>query len=95
MSAHPRRPLVLTASPRALEQAQRLGVPGVLENLVEEAITAGRRLRWEGKTLHVVVADGVAVKVKRVRAPSSGRLAWKPLAVQASNHRRRERTCRS
>jgi hypothetical protein len=87
VAAHPRRPLVLTATRYALEQAARLLPAGeCLENLVEAAIIAGTIKTTGppkiGQAATVFLdAHQLAVQVKRTTSPLTGRKAWQPLNV--------------
>ena len=80
-----KRPLVMSASPAAVEQARRLGVTGCLENLVQTAIEAGNvtggfTIGREG--IVRLTEHRVVVRARRVRAPGSQRKAWLPLSVE-------------
>jgi hypothetical protein len=87
---HPRYPLVLSASPRAVEQAALL-LPGrVLENVVHAAIGAGNLAgcrKVGGRTSVFLDGDIVAI-VERTRSPS-GRKAWRPVSVERRTPERR------
>jgi hypothetical protein len=84
-AAHPRLPLVLAATRRALDDAARLLPPGVvLENAVTDAIA--RRhfhgVHRVGESTDVFLHDlGVVATVRRTLAPS-GRKAWLPIDVR-------------
>jgi hypothetical protein len=81
------RPLVLTASERAVEQARALGIERPLENVVAEALIAGgsRPSLPYVNERPVHLGDGVVVLCARVKT-GNGRRAWKPLRIE-----RRER----
>jgi hypothetical protein len=92
MSDHPRRPLVLCATARAVEEAERLGFRGCIENAVERALLRGDVIggtsRDGGTMVTLLREHGVEVVVTRTRSASSGRRAWLPSGVRVL---RRER----
>jgi hypothetical protein len=84
-----KRPLVLTASHAAVEQARALGVQRPLENLVEESILAGHvRGTSVGQESPVFVGDGLVVVCAKVRVEPSRRKGWRPVSVRRVDHRR-------
>jgi hypothetical protein len=86
MSAHPRRPLVLAATARAVDEARRLGFAGVLENAVQGAIEAGSVVggtsRDGGEIPVLLYEHGLAVRVRRTRSRLTGRRCWLPFSVE-------------
>jgi hypothetical protein len=83
-----KRPLVLGASTAAVEQARALGVTRPLENVIEEAIIAGRLPGTSvGNTAPVALGDGVVAVCAKVKT-QSGRKGWRPLAVRRLDRRR-------
>lgn len=84
-----RRPLVLTASRAAVEQARALGFHGgCLENAVEGAIIAGRLPGTSvGGEAPVNIGDGLVVICAKVKT-QSGRKGWRPLTVRRLATRR-------
>ena len=91
-SDHPRRPLVLAATARAADEAQRLGFRGVLENAVQRAIEAGSVIggtNRDGGEIPVLLHEHVlAVRVRRTRSPLTGRRCWLPFSVERLAARR-------
>jgi hypothetical protein len=85
-----KRPLVLSASRAAIEQAEALGLRRPLENLVEEAILAGRLPDGArvGREWPVSIGDGLVCVCAKVRVEGSRRKAWRPLAVRRLDRRR-------
>jgi len=81
-----RRPLIETASRRALDEAAVLLPPGViLENAVELAIASGsvHGDPGVGRTTRVFLHEhNAVVVVKRTLRPSSLRKAWQPVSVE-------------
>lgn len=71
-----KRPLVLAASSRCVEQARAFGISRPLENVVEEAIIRGDlpsasvRREWP-----VSLGDGLVAVCSKVRT-QSGRTGW-------------------
>ncbi len=86
-----RRPLVMSATRDAVEQAKRLGFTGCLENLTEQAIQRGDVVggtSHDGGTMVALMREhGVEVVVTRTRSPSSGRKAWLPSEVRRLRQR--------
>ena len=85
------KPLVVYATKRAVEEAQRFGLPGVLENVVERAIAEGRVFRaLPGGERLVDVGGGVVARVKTGdRAPSGARRLMVERLERAGNYTRR------
>ena len=79
-------PLVLQATQEAVQDAERLGLDRPLENLVHEAILAGRIASEPGVGRHtsVFVDPDLVVRVLRTRSKLSGRRAWLPVGVGRS-----------
>ena len=76
------------AGPRALEDADRLGLDGCLENRVEQALGSGptwrrgpdgRRLRPHERA--VLLDASTVARIVRDRAPLTHRGCWRVLAV--------------
>ena len=92
------RPLVLTATRRALVEAAEL-LPGrPLEVVVGEAIAAGRISETHGSRslARVHVTPSVVVLVARTTSPLTGRRAWRPLILVKQDGRAagtRDRPC--
>ena len=86
MSGHPRRPLVLAATARAVGEAERLGFEGVLENEIEAAFLRGNVVggtsRDGGEVPVLLHQYGLAVRVRRTRSPLTGRRCWLPFSVE-------------
>jgi len=82
-----KRPLVLTASHAAVEQARALGVTRPLENVIEESILAGRLPGTSvGNEAPVNLGHGVIAVCAKIRT-GTGRKGWKPLAVRRLDRR--------
>ena len=84
-----RSPVIVYARDDAVEQARRL-LPGgrVLENLVEEAITAGAieyPRKWRGRKAVVRLDGNVVALVKRERSPVTRRRTWKIVQLLRAN----------
>ena len=76
------RPIVATASRRALRQAETL-IPGrPLENLCQDAFAADR-VFVRGDELLAAIGPGVEAVCQRART-ESGRVAWRPTGVRSS-----------
>ena len=83
-----KRPLVLGASAVAVEQARTLGVRGVLENRVEEAIIRGDLPGASvGQESPVRIGDGLVCVCAKVKT-QSGRKGWRPISVRRLDQRR-------
>jgi hypothetical protein len=75
-----KRPLVLTAPAKVIEQARDLGITRPVENAIEEAIIAGRLPGGDLGESPVYLGDGV-VCVCRKQRTNTGRKGWKPVRV--------------
>jgi hypothetical protein len=83
-----KRPLVLTASQKVIDQARLLGFHGCLENAIELAIIAGRlRGAKVGQEAPVFLGDDFVCICSKQRT-QSGRKGWKPITVRRVERRR-------
>ena len=87
-----RRAVILCATGRAVEEAKRHGVPGVLEVRVEEAFIRGDiegGTSRKGDTVSALLhGHGLAVICQCAESPGSGRKAWLPIAVRRDDRAR-------
>ena len=84
MRAHTSRPLVACALPKAIAQAERHGVSGVLENRVAEALEAAGvdpGDRSAGRDPAVRLGGGLVVLLRPIRSPLTGRRGFQPTTV--------------
>jgi hypothetical protein len=78
------RLLIVSASPAAIADAERLGFQGVLENAVEDGIVRGFKYGANSfdqtRRDTVILPDhGIEVQLRRARS-SNGKRAWRPVS---------------
>jgi hypothetical protein len=73
-------PLVLSATKSCREQANRLGLERAVENVVADAIAAGRT-RPAGGAFEVTLDGGLVALVERSQSRITGRPAWQPVRI--------------